>query len=83
MRSEDYVMANGSVLAMQNVKDKSQEAAVLSFINMGFATIAVFSFSFFSLKPLLLPLIYLVLTPTMFLLLRRKSFNDTELKKCP
>lgn len=54
-----FVMANASTLAMSQVSDKAHGAAVMSFVNMGLATVVVLSLGFFQMKPLLLPSIFL------------------------
>ncbi len=60
-----FILANASTIAMSKVTDKAHGASVMSFINMGFATLVVFSLSIFPLKILLLPLVYLVLSIAM------------------
>lgn len=55
------VMANASTIAMSHVKDKAHGSAVMNFINMGLATLVVLSLSLFSMKTLLLPVIYIAL----------------------
>lgn len=56
-----FVMANASTIAMSHVTDKAHGSAVMNFINMGSATVAVLSLGLFPMKALLLPSIYLVL----------------------
>lgn len=60
-----FILANASAVAMSGVMDKAHGAAVMSFINMGLATLVVFSLSLFPIKILLLPLAYLVLSIVM------------------
>ncbi len=55
-----FILANASTIAMSNATDKAHGAAVMSFINMGLATIAVFLISFFPINTLLLPSVFLV-----------------------
>ena len=57
-----FVMANASTIAMSHVSDKAHGSAVMSFVNMGLATVVVLSLGFFPMKPLLLPAIYLGIT---------------------
>ena len=63
-----FIMANGSTLAMSKTQDKAHGAAVMSFINMGLATIVVLMLGLFTMKALLLPLFYLVICAGMFCL---------------
>ncbi len=56
-----FVLANASSLAMSFVQDKAHGSAVMSFINMGTATVVVLSMGLFSTKPILLPISYLIL----------------------
>ena len=60
-----FILANASAIAMSSVVDKAHGAAVMSFINMGLATIVVFSLGLFPIKVLLLPLVYLGLSIAM------------------
>jgi DHA1 family bicyclomycin/chloramphenicol resistance-like MFS transporter len=61
------VISNGSGIAMKSVTDKAHGAAVMSFINIGFATLIVLIPSFIPISALLLPVIFLVLSGWMFL----------------
>lgn len=61
-------MANASVMAMDGAKDKAHGSAVMSFINMGLATLGVFSLSYFTIKIAMLPISYLVLCAVMTVL---------------
>lgn len=60
-----FVLPNVSSLAMSLVTDKSHGSAVMNFINMGFATFMVLSLSCFSIKTMLLPVVYLILCVMM------------------
>jgi DHA1 family bicyclomycin/chloramphenicol resistance-like MFS transporter len=61
------VMSNGSIIAMNNVTDKAHGAAVMSFINIGLATLAVLIVGFIPVSTMLLPLIYVLLCVGMVL----------------
>ena len=63
-----FIMANASVIAMDEATDKAHGAAVMSFINMGLATVGVFSLSYVTIQITLLPLCYLILCAMMLLL---------------
>ncbi len=54
------IQPNASILAMNSVTDKAHGSAVMSFINMGTATIVVLNLNLFSISKLLLPTIYLI-----------------------
>lgn len=56
-----FILANASTIAMSHVTDKAHGSAVMNFINMGLATLAVLSLGLFPMKTLLLPAVYLVL----------------------
>jgi MFS family permease len=60
-----FVMSNASSVAMSFVTDKAHGSAVMNFINMGAATIVVFSLGGFALQPILLPMVYLFLCLAM------------------
>jgi MFS family permease len=60
-----FIMANASTLAMSRTSDKAHSSAVMSFINMGLATLTVLSLGWFPAKLLLLPTTYLVLCIAM------------------
>lgn len=64
------ILANASTIAMTGVRNKAHGASVMSFINMGSATIVVLSLGLFPIKSLLLPLMYLVLSTAMLGLLK-------------
>lgn len=74
-----FIMANASVLALQNVADKSHGAAVMSFINMGSATLIVLSMALFPIKVFLLPSVYLVLCVVMFGILKYRSIFNSKI----
>lgn len=59
------IMANASVIAMEGVSDKAHGAAMMSFLNMGTATLIVLILAFFNIKIYLLPCIYLMLCVLM------------------
>lgn len=63
-----FVLANASTLAMSSVSDKAHGAAVMSFINMGTATVVVLSVAAFQTTAMLLPMIYLVIGFMMMML---------------
>lgn len=56
-----FILANASSIALSRVSDKAHGSAVMSFVNMGMATVVVLSLSLFPMKALLLPIIYFVL----------------------
>lgn len=63
-----FIMANASVVAMKTVQDKAHGSAVMSFTNMGVATVAVFGLSFFPVQVYLLPSVFLGLCGLMIAL---------------
>jgi MFS transporter, DHA1 family, multidrug resistance protein len=63
-----FILANASSIAMSYANDKAHASAVMNFINMGTATAVVLSMSFFTIKPLLLPIIYIILCAFMMCL---------------
>src|SRR6185312_6979452 len=63
-----FIVANSSTIAMSHVIDKSHGSAVMSFLNMGTATVVVLSLGFFSVQGLFLPLTYLILCGAMTLI---------------
>lgn len=70
------ILANSSALAMQAVHNKADGSAVMNFLNMGTATLVVLSLGYFSITPLLLPIILLTLAFFMsfvFKILRRPA----------
>ena len=68
-----FVIANGSVIAMDGVTDKAHGAAVMSFINVGLTTLAVLSIALFPVKTMLLPAAYFALCIIMFCIAKRLS----------
>lgn len=65
-----FILANASTIAMSHVDDKAHGSAVMNFINMGLATLVVLSLSFFPMKTLLLPVIYILLCITMMIVFK-------------
>lgn len=63
------VMANASVIAMRNAIDKAQASAVMSFINMGLATLVVLNLGVFKVSYALLVSVYIILCISMFLII--------------
>jgi MFS family permease len=68
-----FIMANTSVLAMEGVDDKAHGAAVMSFINVGFATLMVFGIAFFSINVYLLPGVFILLCFIMLGILNKAA----------
>lgn len=62
-----FVIANASTLAMSQVNDKAHGSAVMSFINMGMATIAVLSLGslHIHINTMILPIVYILITLAM------------------
>jgi len=60
-----FIIANASTVAMTYSSDKANASAVMNFINMGFATIAVLSMGFFHVSVILLPSVYIILSLIM------------------
>ena len=54
------ILPNASSLAMSSTPDKAHGSAVMSFINMGTATLIVLNLGFFTISKMMLPGIYLV-----------------------
>ena len=52
------IMANASSVAMSHVTDKAHGSAVMSFVNMGTATLVVLSLGYFSISSALLPAVF-------------------------
>lgn len=63
-----FIIANASTIAMSQVSNKSHGSAVLNFLNMGLATFVVFSLTYFSVKMLLLPSIFMAIILMMIVL---------------
>ncbi|HRE31795.1 MAG TPA: MFS transporter, partial [Candidatus Berkiella sp.] len=55
-----FIMANASTLAMSHVTDKAHGSAVMSFINMGLATLVVLSLGLYTIHAMLLPMVYVL-----------------------
>jgi MFS transporter, DHA1 family, multidrug resistance protein len=70
-----FIMANASILAMSQVSDKAHGSAVMNFINMGFATVAVLSVGLFAMQSILLPSLFLVMSLMMWLVFQLGQFN--------
>jgi len=64
-----FILANASTCALSNTSDKSHGSAIMSFMNMGLATLIVLCTGFLPLASLTLPLIFLLLCFVMFSLL--------------
>lgn len=56
-----FIFANTSSVAMHNLSDKAQASAVLSFVNMGWATLVILNIGIFPINRLLLPSICIIL----------------------
>lgn len=65
-----FILANASTIAMSRASDKAYGSAIMNFINMGLATLVVLSLGLFSIKPLLLPVIYFILCIVMMGMLK-------------
>ena len=64
-----FILPNASTIAMSTVSDKAHGSAVMSFLNMGLATVAVLLSGYFSITVLLLPYVYIALCCLMLGLL--------------
>jgi MFS family permease len=62
------VFANTSTIAMSNVSDKAHGSAVMNFTNMGLVTIVVLSLGLLPTGILLIPIAYILICATMFIL---------------
>lgn len=71
-----FILSNASVIAMNGVNDKAHGAAVMSFINMGLATLVILCLALFPIKTLLLPIIYFMLCLLMLGILKLLASND-------
>lgn len=60
-----FIQANASTIAMSHVSDKAHGSAVMNFINMGLATLAVLIIGIFPAKSFLLPTMYISLCLAM------------------
>lgn len=56
-----FILPNASSIAMASTTDKAHASAVMNFVNMGSITLIVLSLGIFSLKPILLPLVFTAL----------------------
>jgi MFS transporter, DHA1 family, multidrug resistance protein len=65
---QPFVLPNASALAMSKVSDKAHAAAVMSFVNVGLATLAVLSSGSLPFSTLLLPLLFVFFSALMFTL---------------
>lgn len=63
-----FILPNASIIAMSQVSDKSNGAAVMSFVNMGSTTALVLSLGFFSINLALLPIVFIILCIAMMLI---------------
>lgn len=63
-----FIIANTSSIAMSYTSDKSHGSAVMNFINMGIATIAVLSLGFFNITQFMLPVVYVIICAGMFII---------------
>lgn len=73
-----FILSHASMIAMEKVTDKAHGAAVMSFMNVLLPTIAVFALALFSIKTMLLPAIFLVLSAGLlgaFKMLKLKRAN--------
>jgi MFS transporter, DHA1 family, multidrug resistance protein len=59
------ILPNTSTIAMSQVSDKSNGAAVMSFINMGLTTFLVLGLGIFSINVALLPIVFIILCIAM------------------
>lgn len=55
-----FIVSNASTLALSHASDKSNGSAVMNFLNMGLATIMVLTVSYFQMKMLLLPCVFIL-----------------------
>ena len=62
------ILANASAIAMRGVEDKAHGSAVMSFINMGFATVVVLSLGWLPVSTFLLPVLFLAFCATLIVL---------------
>jgi DHA1 family bicyclomycin/chloramphenicol resistance-like MFS transporter len=65
-----FVLPNASTLALSNTIDKAHGSAVISFINMGLATVVVLALGLYSVNQLLLVEIYLSICIAMIILVK-------------
>ena len=60
------ILGNASAIAMSDVKDKSHGAAVMSFINMGTATVVVLGLGWMPVSIYLMPVLFIAFCASMF-----------------
>lgn len=65
-----FIMGTASSLTMGQASDKAYGSAVMSFLNMGFATVVVLSLGAFAVHPTLLPSVFFLLCLGVFGLIR-------------
>lgn len=63
-----FILSNASTVGLSRVNDKAHGSAVLSFLNMGLATLVVLSLSFFPITIFLLPIVYFILCAMMVIM---------------
>ncbi|MGB6976144.1 MAG: MFS transporter [Gammaproteobacteria bacterium] len=63
-----FIIANASAIAMSEIVDKAHGSAVMNFINMGIATIAVLTLGFFHTNTMTLPIIFIVFCIAMIVI---------------
>ncbi len=76
-----FIFANASTIAMTHTNDKANGSAVMNFLCLGLVTLVVLSLSLFSLKSLLLPVIYFILCIViigMFKLISKNKEKDAR-----
>lgn len=60
-----FIFSNASSLAMSQASDKAHGSAVMSFVNMGLATVMVLSLSYIPMNVFVLPVAYVLLCVVM------------------
>ncbi|MBV8803356.1 MAG: MFS transporter [Gammaproteobacteria bacterium] len=55
-----FILANASTIAMSQVRNKSHGSSVLNFLNIGLATLVVFSLTYLPIKMLLMPSVFII-----------------------
>lgn len=71
------IVSNASTLALSHTSDKSHGSAVMNFLNMGLATFMVFSLSYFPVKMLLLPCVFIVFIFMMAVLCKNMTLASS------
>lgn len=61
-----FLPAHVSAMVMGQITDKANASAIMSFINMGFATLVALNIGFFPVSALALPIVYFILSGFMF-----------------